>query len=493
MKAIMVMFDSLRRDLLPPYGCDWVHAPNFRRLAEHAVTFDNHYVGSLPCMPARRELHTGRHNFLHRGWSPLEPFDDSMPELLKQAGVHTHLVSDHKHYWADGGATYHTRYSTWENVRGQEGDMWKGDLDPSIRAETTLGSLPSRPGMRMRNSPHRQDAVNRRYTASPETSPQRRVFDLGLEFIDTNHAYDDWFLQIESYDPHEPFFTYEEYLRLYDIPDVGREIDWPSYGRVAQDAPTVEHVRKKYAALVSQCDDHLGRVLDAMDKYDLWKDTMLIVNTDHGCLVGDHGWWGKNIMPCYDEIAHIPLFIWDPRSGKKGERRSSLVQTIDLAPTLLEFFGQPIPKDMQGSPLRETVERDAKVRDYALFGVHAGPMNITDGRWVYMRSHRDKSVPLYEYLLMPTRIGWRMSGELEDAVLVPPLPFTKNMPVLKIKAGGQSAPREEWGDLLFDLKSDPKEERPAEDPPELRRLEAAMEKRLRDSDAPEELMKRLGF
>ena len=87
MKAIMVMFDSLRRDLLPPYGCDWVHAPNFRRLAEHAVTFDNHYVGSLPCMPARRELHTGRHNFLHRGWSPLEPFDDSMPELLKKSGV----------------------------------------------------------------------------------------------------------------------------------------------------------------------------------------------------------------------------------------------------------------------------------------------------------------------------------------------------------------------------------------------------------------------
>lgn len=126
MKAIMVMFDSLNRRMLPPYGGDWTHAPNFARLAERSVTYDNCYAGSMPCMPARREIHTGRHNFLHRSWGPLEPFDDSMPELLKQSGVYTHLVSDHPHYWEDGGATYHGRYNTWEFFRGQEGDPWKG-------------------------------------------------------------------------------------------------------------------------------------------------------------------------------------------------------------------------------------------------------------------------------------------------------------------------------------------------------------------------------
>ncbi|MBU3067818.1 sulfatase-like hydrolase/transferase [Nocardia sp. NEAU-G5] len=95
MKAIMAMFDSLNRRMLPPYGCDWTDAPNFARLAERAVTFDNAWAGSMPCMPARHEIHTGRHNFLHRSWGPLEPFDDSMPELLKQNGIHTHLASDH--------------------------------------------------------------------------------------------------------------------------------------------------------------------------------------------------------------------------------------------------------------------------------------------------------------------------------------------------------------------------------------------------------------
>ena len=61
------------------------------------------------------------------------------------------------------------------------------------------------------------------------------------------------------------------------------------------------------------------------------------------------------IQPIYNEIAHIPLFIWDPRSGKNNERRSSLIQTIDLAPTLLEFFGVKRPRIMQGKVLKETI------------------------------------------------------------------------------------------------------------------------------------------
>ena len=103
MKAIVVMFDSLNRHMLPPYGCDWTHAPNFRRLVERTVTFDRSYICSMPCMPARRDLHTGRPNFLHRSWGPLEPFDDSVPGMLRENGVSSHLISDHYHYWEAGG------------------------------------------------------------------------------------------------------------------------------------------------------------------------------------------------------------------------------------------------------------------------------------------------------------------------------------------------------------------------------------------------------
>ena len=144
MKAILILFDTLNRHMLPPYGCEWTQAPNFERLAQRTVTFENAYVGSMPCMPARRELHTGRYNFLHRSWGPLEPFDDSMPQILVENGVYTHLGSANYHYWEDGGATYHNRYSTWENVRGQEGDLWIGQVaDPHI--PETLSSRADNP------------------------------------------------------------------------------------------------------------------------------------------------------------------------------------------------------------------------------------------------------------------------------------------------------------------------------------------------------------
>merc|ERR1712072_272038 len=100
------MYDTLCRHFMPTYGNEWIIAPNFQRLARKSVQFQNFYVGSMPCMPARREMHTGRYNFLHRSWGPMEPFDDSMPEKLQQQSsfdpnlgnsgpVHTHKVTDH--------------------------------------------------------------------------------------------------------------------------------------------------------------------------------------------------------------------------------------------------------------------------------------------------------------------------------------------------------------------------------------------------------------
>ena len=247
MKALMVMFDSLNRRLLPPYGCQWVQAPNFKRLAERTVMFDNAYIASAPCMPARRDMHTGRNNFLHRSWGPIEPFDDSMPEILKRKGVYTHLVSDHYHYWEDGGCTYHPRYNTWEIVRGQEGDPWKGEVkDPDIPDHV--------PSMREGSNPWRQDWVNRKYLTREEDLPQVQTFAKGLEFINTNHRQDNWFLQIETFDPHEPYFVPKKYLDLYHHDYKGPHFDWPNYDLVRETPEEIEHCRFLNAALVSLCD-----------------------------------------------------------------------------------------------------------------------------------------------------------------------------------------------------------------------------------------------
>jgi len=490
MKAIMVMFDSLNRRMLPPYGCDWVQAPNFERLARRAVTFDNCYIGSMPCMPARRELHTGRYNLLHRSWGPIEPFDDSMPEILRKSGVYTHLVTDHAHYWEDGGATYHTRYESYELVRGQEADQWKGQVNPP----------PDVPPKVRKDSPDQpermwvQDWINRGTMPTTDDQPQAKAFRLGLEFVRVNRQADNWFLQIETFDPHEPFYTHEEYKHLYPHDYRGTLLDWPSYGPVVETPDQVRHIRFEYAALVSMCDAQLGRVLDLMDELELWQDTMLIVCTDHGFLLGEHDWWAKNVQPWYNENAHTPLFIHDPRRPQPGERRQSLVQMIDLPATLLEFFGMPLPPGMQGVPLGRTVADDTPVREAALFGVHGGHVNVTDGRYVYMRAPaRSENQPLFEYTLMPTHIRTRFSvDELVTARLAPPFSFTKGVPLLRVEARPWIHAHR-FGTLLFDLSTDPRQERPIRDAGIEARMIRLLILLMLDNDTPFEQFERLGL
>ncbi len=489
MKAIMLMFDSLNRHMLEPYGCKDTATPNFKRLADRAVTFDNCYVGSMPCMPARREMQTGRMNFLHRSWGPLEPYDDSLPEILKENGVYTHLVTDHYHYFEDGGATYHTRYNTYEFVRGQEGDPWKGSVkDPEI--PKTLGGR--------NNCLWRQDWVNRPYMNTQKKHPQTRVMDLGLAFIDKNKNEDNWFLQIEEFDPHEPFFAPEEFRKLY--PDDYREnhFDWPNYKPVTEPEEACNHVRNEYKALLSFCDYTLGRLLDKMDEEDLWKDTLLIVNTDHGFLLGEHDWWAKCVMPWYNTNAHIPLFIWDPRYGKRNERRKSLVQNVDMAPTLLDYFHVGIPENMTGKCIRETIKEDTPVKKAAIYGIHGGHVNCTDGKYVYMRAPKSEdNQPLFNYTLMPCHMRNRFSlKELKNAMLNQPLPFTKGCPVLKIPSYGipeLDFSAYAFGTMLFDLEKDPEQLCPIKEETTEKYMIGLMKEAMRENDCPEEQYERLGL
>lgn len=487
MKAIMIMYDSLNLKMLEPYGCDWVKTPNFKRLAEKSVTFDNNYVGSLPCMPARRELHTGRLNFLHRGWGPIEPFDDSMPEILKKNGVYTHLVTDHQHYFEDGGCTYHTRYSSWEFGRGQEGDLWKV-YPEAIKAANDGKVNLFGPDLNL------HDKMNRQYIGKDEKKmPQAVTFQYGLDFIENNHEADDWFLQIETFDPHEPFFTQEEFKKVYEHEYHGTMGDWPPYYYVKEGPEDVEHMRLEYAALMTMCDTYLGKVLDKMDEYNLWEDTLLIVNTDHGYLIGEHGWWSKSIMPIYNEIANTPLFIYDPRTRIQGERRSALTQPIDLPVTILDFFGKDIPKDMLGKSLLPVIEKNEKVREYALFGFHEAHLNITDGRYVYMLAP-DSKKSNYEYTLMPTHMRMMFNpSELKDLELAEPFSFTKGVKTLKVKSNLTQTNPENYGTRLYDLENDPEQNEILVNYDIEASLVNEMIKLLKENDCPIEKYERFGL
>ncbi|MDW6057576.1 sulfatase-like hydrolase/transferase [Streptomyces sp. FXJ1.4098] len=297
---------------------------------------------------------------------------------------------------------------------------------------------------------------------------------------------------METFDPHEPFFSHKQYKDLYPHDYNGPHFDWPDYRQVTETDEQVRHARLEYAALLSMCDRSLGRVLDLMDELDLWKDTLLIVNTDHGLLLGEKNWWGKSVQPWYNELVHLPLFVWDPRTGAVGERREALVQTIDLAPTLLEFFGVERPADMQGVPLR--VATDDPVREAGLFGIHGGHVNVTDGRYVYMRAPvSEDNAPLFEHTLMPTHMRGRFTpDELADIELAEPFSFTKGVRTVRV-AGRTFFNPFRFGTLLFDLHTDPEQRAPiVDDTVELRMANLLLDL-LRASDAPPSQYDRLGL
>ena len=502
MKTVFALFDSLNRRSLEPFGSKTIKTPNFRRLADRSVTFDNHYVGSLPCMPARRDMQTGRLTFLHRSWGPLEPFDNSFPELLDKAGTHSHLISDHYHYWEDGGATYHNRYSTYDFVRGQEGDTWKAMVEPPWDRLRKLYH-PSRFNEAAR-SVEQHHFINREYVQDEQDFPSVQCFDAAFDFLDTNREADNWFLQIETFDPHEPFHAPERFREDYPTDYDGPILDWPRYARVTEAPEECDELRANYAAIVGLCDAQLGRLLDYFDKHDLWHDTALIVATDHGFLLGEHDWWAKLRMPVFNEVAHIPLFMHHPdHVDKAGERRSALTQTIDLMPTFLDLHGLTPPAEVEGWSLMRVLADDTSIRETALFGIWGSATNITDGRYTYFRFPDDMQVQeIYQYTLMPTHMAsFFTEEELKGAEMAAPFAFTKDLPVMKI---GGHAKLPMYGALgleffqdsqtaLFDLAEDPDQLTPIDDSEITQRFERLMHAAMTRNDAPAEAFARLGL
>jgi arylsulfatase A-like enzyme len=256
--------------------------------------------------------------------------------------------------------------------------------------------------------------------------------------------------------------------------------------------------------VVALCDHLLGQLLDYFDRHDLWRDTALVLTTDHGFLLGEHDFWAKNRMNLYEEISHIPLFIYHPDlASQAGTRRRALSQNIDLAPTFLELFGAARPPEMQGHSLVPVLACDQRLREAALFGYFGGAVNLVDGRYTYFRYPPDlASQEVYQYTVMPTHLkAFFTPEELAAAELARPFSFTKGAPLLKVPVIDRSPMYHNYGPgsllqnqtVLFDLETDPGQERPLHDAAIEARIAAQMRALMAANDAPPEAFARIGL
>lgn len=406
MNVIVVLIDTLRRDSLGPYGGG--PTPALERVAAAGVTFDRFFLGSYPCMPARRDLWTGRYEFPWRGWGPLLPGDRDLPGVLTGSGVRTMLVTDHYHLFQPGAGNYHFGFEGWEFIRGQEDDHHRtaapGPVPWPAARERKLHRRWER---YWRNTADRRAGLRWR---SAEDTFAMRTFATAEAWLRANP--DDgvpFFLMIDCFDPHEPFDPPPEYWPSGVAPNGA--IPWPIYGPSDRYTPQeLAEIRALYAAEVSLVDAALGRFWEACERLGRLRDTLILVTTDHGHLFGEHGMIGKpstvhGDSNLYRPLAHVPLLAFHPEALGSGTRIPALAQMVDLYPTVLEAMGVPRPQGEQAPQGHSLLPyltgrrgaRDAH-RDYAFYGKFGEAVQVTDGDLVlHQWPPTDENAPLYWY------------------------------------------------------------------------------------------------
>jgi len=385
--AVVVLLDSLNRHMLGAYGGDEFDTPNLDRFAAGAVQFDHHFVGSLPCMPARHDILCGALDFLWKPWGSIELWEQPITEPLRSAGVTTMLVSDHPHLFEAGGENYHTDFTGWEYLRGHEGDPWKTRPDPSW-----LGS-PALPAGRGINRPYDN---SRTWFREELDFPGPRTMQTAARWLTDNAGYHDRFLLfVDEFDPHEPFDTPAPWVNRYD-PDWDQElIIWPPYAVGAVERGVISeregrHVRANYGSKLSMIDHWFGKLLDAIDAVDLADDTAVILCTDHGHYLGERDIFGKPGVPHYEPLGHTPLFIRWP--GVPHKRIDALTTNVDIHATLMDLFGVESTHRTHGHSMVPLItDAASSIRDWVLAGVFGRWVHVLDATRKYARGPIDES------------------------------------------------------------------------------------------------------
>jgi len=359
---VLIVSDTLRRDYLGAYGARGMHTPALDRLASESVVFDRAYCASFPTLPARAELFTGKFVFTYLSWGPLPASEVVIAEVLAEAGYTTAMVTDNlalcrPRYQYERG--FHSRI----RIRGQWYDNFQPPEQP-FRWPCSPEKL-SADGNRERVCQYLRNVSIRR---SEEDWFAPQVIREAIHWLEQNHWRSRFFLYVDLFDPHEPWDPPEPYVRRYDPEPSAEAIIYPA----ARDAAAyteaeLQRMRALYAAEITLVDTWIGKLLAAIDALGRRDDTVVAFLSDHGIFLGERGLVGKmggkqrslRGWPPYWEVARIPLMIRVP--GIAPGRRNAFVHPGDLAPTLLELAGVPIPPTMKAASLVPVLrgERDS--------------------------------------------------------------------------------------------------------------------------------------
>jgi arylsulfatase A-like enzyme len=311
---LLITVDTLRADALGSYGSTAGSSPNIDALAQRSLVFETAYSTAPFTGPSHASILTSQHPSSHgivfnghRVPAVIERQATAVSEHFQRRGISTAaFVSD-------------------------------GPLRPEYGFargfDTFRYACPSRHG--------------------DVSSDGHCVTEGALRWL-AARGEERFFLWVHYFDPHFPYVS---------TPEVYDALGMKPGDAVTEDVESqpLPAVRAAYQADVFEADLHVGRLLDHLEESGLLQTTVVALAADHGEYLGEHGLYDH--LELYDEVLHVPMLLFVP--GREGERRSGLVSTIDLIPTVLDAMGEPPLATAQGRSLLDRETQDEPVPVFA--------------------------------------------------------------------------------------------------------------------------------
>lgn len=377
--VLLLMADDLNTRL-GCYGDRQVQSPHLDKLAARGVRFDRAYCQFPLCGPSRNSLLTGLYpdstGIVTNGtlFRQTIPQRVSLPQSFRQAGYFAGRIGKLFHYNVPNsvGTNGHDDPASWELELNPAG------VDRLEELKSTFSLTPGQFGG----------------TLSWYASPKGDAYHTDALMADdaewvlercAKQSTRPFFLAVGFFRPHTPYISPQAYFDRYDrasmpvvtgIEEDRQDIPKPALasGKPEQDRMTdtlKQEAIQAYYASVTFMDAQVGKVLDALDRLDLTRNTIVVFVSDHGYHLGEHGLWQKQSL--FEESARVPLIMAGPGINPSGTVVPAPVGMVDIAPTLHELCNVPAKQPFQGQSLiRQLREPKAPGRDWALTQVIRG-------------------------------------------------------------------------------------------------------------------------
>jgi len=407
--VIVLVSDTFRPDHLGISGGGHARTPELDAFVRRGITFDRARSSSFPTIPMREDWFTGRFSHPRHGWQDLDRAAITLPGILGAHGYASQLIASTTHMLR---ARFWAPFTAFHFLRGHEVDVPFTRLNDPVRPvvsdrRKTRVDFRTPAGAPVTCDVHAHTNFRQRYE---DESRPALIADAACRWIEDNYRGGPFLLWLDSFDVHEPWFPPDYLLRSYQPSYDGEPMAQPNYHSADAYRPEeLADLRARYASMCTLLSKHVGRILRLVEETGLFENTIVVLLSDHGTYLGEHGMVGKSlirsdafdVVPFHPEVARILWTMAVPETLRgspvpAGTRMGQLVQAADLLPTVLDFCGipAPAPARIEGTSLAPILrgETDASPREIAVTAsssfthhgqgfLHCRRPTVTDGTW----------------------------------------------------------------------------------------------------------------